>query len=301
MLENIRAEAKAPKNRKIIIVLALALVMMAATALAVRSVLEPSRTTVFIFNQNYPAGTHVTRDMLTGIQVDSTVITGGAGIPIGDRYVTGDNVSAVLQSAPVLRMDVYSGTAAMASMLTTTGGNAIEQRMRPNAVAVTIPVNDVTGVTAELAYGSRVNVYASYNAETILLLQNMRVLRSAGGTGGLASVTIEVSVEESLKLVHAHAYGIIHLGIVDAHGYQFTAEEHPSYNITGFTVPADIYYQSGADAAPPAQEGWEELTGGGEDTEGGEESNEAIPPEDDFVDATDPRNPAEILISPPGG
>ena len=296
---NIRTELKIAKNRKILIVLLLAVVMMIAAAFSVYYALSPSRTTIFVFDQNYSAGTQVTREMLIGIQIDSSLIIGGASVPIGDRYVTGSNLNSVLQTASILRTDVYSGTAIMSSMLTTTGGNAIEQRMRQNAIAITIPATNVTGVTSELSYGSRVNVYASYNAETILLLQNMRVLRVTRGSGGLASVTLEVDVEESLKLVHAEVYGTVHLGIVDAHGYQYTTEEHPTYNITGFTVPADIYYQSGAQQGNN-NTGQGSLQVGAEDDDGIEvESDyEEYGTFDEEDEAADQRNPAEIFINP---
>ena len=294
-MDNIRSGIKSAKSRKILIVLLLALAMMIAAAFSAYQVLAPNRATIFVFNENYPAGTQVTREMLTGIQVDSSLLVGGSSVPVGDRYVTGNNINTVLQTASILRMDVYSGTAIMSSMLTTTGGNQIEQRMRQDSVAITIPANNVTGVTSELSFGSRINVYASYNAETVLLLQNMRVLRTTRGSGGLASITIEVTVEESLKLVHAQTYGSVHMGIVDAHGYQYTAEEHPTYNVSGFTVSADIYYQSGGQPSTNGLDDDTEYPGEGLEGEWGEHEYD---PDGDMTDATDPRNPAEIIIRP---
>jgi hypothetical protein len=236
--ENPTSGLKLSKNRKIILVLLGAFLCMLAAGAGAYMLLTPQRTTIFIFNQDYSAGVQVTRSMLSSVQVDSSAVTGGARLPTGDYFVTGVNYESVIQSAGVLRTDVHSGAALMGSMLTTTGGNSIEMKMRKNAIAVTIGANNISGVTDELAFGSRVNVYVSYNGDTILLHQNLRVLKTTWANG-LNSVTLEVDHAQSLELIHAQTFGLIHLGLVDANGYQYTIDERPSYNITGFTVPAN--------------------------------------------------------------
>lgn len=237
------------KNRKIILVLVVAVLFAFLAAFAAYTLLTPSRTTVFVFDKEYPAGTQVTKGMLVSLQVDSNILTGGSSMTTGDYYVTGSSIDSVLQSAGILRTDVHGGTALMSKMLTTTGGNSIEMKMRKDAIAVTIGVNNVTGVTDELTYGARVNVYASYEVETVLMLQNIRVLRTTHGNG-LTSVTLELDHEQSLRLVHASTFGLIHLGLVDANGYQYTKESEPIFDFSGFVVPADTSNDSGYEWQP---------------------------------------------------
>jgi Flp pilus assembly protein CpaB len=229
---------KMSKNRKIIVVLIAALLFAFAAGIGVYTVLTPQRTAIFVFNKDYSAGTQISKSMLTSIQVDNKLISGGTQLSTGDYFITGGNYEAVLQSAGILRTDVHGGTALMTSMLTTTGGNSIEMNMKKNSIAVTIGVNNISGVTDELTFGSRVNVYASYNSETVLILQNIRVLKTTRTNNGLNSVTLELDHEQSLELIHAQTFGIVHLGLVDANGYQYTEFEKPTYNITGFVVSA---------------------------------------------------------------
>jgi len=235
-----QTEHSTGKSRKVLIVLGLAVVFMLLAGVGVYQLLTPQRTTIFLFNKDYAAGTQLTRDMLTAIQVDSHVVDGGLRQSTGDYFITGNNYNAVLQSAGILRADVHGGNVLTTSALSTTGGNAIEMNMRQNAIAVTVGVNDISGVTGDLAYGSRVNVYASYNAETILLLQNIRVLKTTHSSSGLSSATLELDHEQSLEVIHAQTYGTVHLGLVDANGYMFTTNDKPTYTLAGYTVTAEI-------------------------------------------------------------
>jgi len=227
------------RNKKILIVILVAFLFAAVAVFGVYKILTPQRTTVYIFNDSYSAGTQVTSDMLTGIEVDSNVVVASSNAATGDFLVTVQNYQSVITSAGTLRNDVNKGNIFTSSMLSTTGGNRIEMVMRKNAVAVSIGVNNITGVTQGLTYGSRVNVYANYNESTVLLLQNVRVLETSFDSGNLANVTLEVDTADSLKLIHAYNYGSIHLGLVDATGYQFTTQDNPTYNLNGFATSED--------------------------------------------------------------
>lgn len=222
------------KNRKIILVIALAFVFCAIATFGTYQALTPQRTNVYVFADNYSAGTLVTEKMLTPVEIDANLIVAGNRMSTGDYFVTSSNYKNVLTSAGVLRNDVYAGTALMTSMLTTTGGNSIEMTMKQNAVAVTVGANVITGVTSELSPGSRVNVYASYNDSTTLLLESVRILSVGRSSGALDAVTLEVDIPQSLQLIHAYTYGSVHLGLVDATGYQYSTSKLPTYNISGF-------------------------------------------------------------------
>lgn len=222
------------RNKKILIVILAALLFCAIATFGVYQILTPQRTTIYVFNDNYAAGTLVTEKMLTSVEVDSNIVVSGNRLSTGDYYVTSANYKSVLTSAGVLRNDVYAGNALMSTMLTTTGGNRIEMTMKKNAVAVTIGANFITGITNELSAGSRVNVYANYNDSTTLLLESVRVLSVGRESGVINSLTLEVDISQSLLLIHAYTYGSIHLGLVDATGYQYSTSKMPTYNINGF-------------------------------------------------------------------
>lgn len=222
------------RNRKILLVIFAAIISFGIATYGLYSILTPQRTTIYTFNQNYSAGTLVKADMLVPVEIDQTLVVNSNSMSAGDYFVTENNYRNVLSSAGVLRNDVYAGNALMTSMLTTTGGNSIEMTMKQNAVAVTVGANFVSAVTNELSAGSRVNVYASYNDSTTLMLESIRVL-SVGRDGGIvSSVTLEVDVAQSLQLIHAYTYGSIHLGLVDATGYQYSGQSMPTYNTSGF-------------------------------------------------------------------
>lgn len=226
------------KNKKIVTILLVAIVLACIAGFGVYQILSPTRTTVYVFNNDYEAGTQISKSMLNAIQVDSNLIEGSGTISTGEYFITDSNYNTVLQSAGILRSDVHAGTALMKSMLTTTGGNAIEMTMKRNAVAVTIGATPVSGVTNELSAGSRVNVYTSYDGETSLPLQNIRVLSVGKSDGVLSRVTLEVDVSQSMQLIHAYTYGTVHLGLVDATGYQYTANSRPTYTTGNFGVDA---------------------------------------------------------------
>jgi Flp pilus assembly protein CpaB len=281
--ENQTASLKLSKNRKIIIVLTLAIFFAFGAGLGAYSLLTPQRTAIFVFNQDYSAGTQISKSMLTSIQVDNGIITGGTRLSTGDYFITDRDYNAVIQSAGILRVDVHGGTALMTSMLTTTGGNSIEMNMKKNAIAVTIAVDNITGVTDELTFGARVNVYTSYNGETVLMLQNIRVLKTTSNNG-LSSVTLETDHEQSLELIYAYTFGVVHLGLVDANGYQYTAIDRPTYNYDGFIIPAST--DPNADGYEWQPENNYTANGTGTGTI------------DDPIESEDENNPVDILIPP---
>lgn len=96
---------------------------------------------------------------------------------------------------------------------------AVQGMMNDKKVAVTVPVTSVSGVTKDLKEGSRVNIYASdYSSGgtsgTTLIFTNMRVLSvEKDNDGDLCAVTIEVSTEESLKLVEATTHSKLYFGL----------------------------------------------------------------------------------------
>lgn len=227
-------------NKRIIFVLAIAIVLCIVSAAGIYMYLAPQRDTIYVFRGDYTAGTQVTREMLMPVEVDSTITEMGEATDINKRYVTESDYMEVLQNAGTLRYDVTEGTALMKSMLSSYGGSKVELAMKPSAIAITVPSDYLSAVTNELTTGAYVNVYASYdNAQTVLILQNIRVLTAPRVDGIISGVTLEVDHEQSMKLVHAMNYGKIIFGLVNGMGYQYTTEDQPTYDIGGFIIDAE--------------------------------------------------------------
>ncbi len=223
------------KNKKIIIVLAVAFMVAIAGGVSLYMYLTPKKTTIYVFKQNVAAGTVVTYDMLMPIQADSDIYVAGAKTDASERYVTGANVDAVLKSGDSLRMDVTEGMPLTLSLLTTSGGSTVEMAMNPEKVAVTIAVSNITGITSDLKAGSKVNVYASglFNNneyKTSLIFEGLRILAVNKNDKTLTSVTLETSTEESLKLIYYASSFSIYLGLIDSSGYEFRGTDNVSFS-----------------------------------------------------------------------
>lgn len=211
------------KNSKILMVLAIALVFTIAAGICIFQILSPQRTTIYVFNKNYTAGTTLTADMFTPIQVDSKIVVAGANAPISHRFITQAEFPTLLRANDSLKSDVGEGTPLVISLLSVTGGNAIEMSMQATAIAVTVDVTPITGVTNDLAPGAYVNVYVTYHTGgTKLIMEKMRVLAvHKGGSGGsLSGATLELTNSEAVRLIDATKNGSIYLGLVNSGGYQ---------------------------------------------------------------------------------
>lgn len=215
------------KNRIIAIFTVLAIVLTVATCYVIYSYLEPKRQTVYVFNDNYARGTQITDDILTPIKVDDKIMVANNESNIEDQFVTPKDY-AEIRKGQYLRMDVALGMPLTFAM---TSGNdsAVANSMQSTSVAVTIPVNGVTGVTNELTPESRVNVYCALEDSVHLILQNMKVLSVFYSDASISAVSLETTVEESLKLIYAENYGSIYLGLIDGTGYQAVDEEEMLY------------------------------------------------------------------------
>ena len=167
------------KNKKMLLALVLMFLLAIIAGFMLYFYLTPAKTTVYMFNDNYSAGTMVTDSMLTSVQVDSTITVGGSATGTNTRFVTGQDKDDILRASDTLRMDVSSGMPLTYSMLTTAGGSSIEMSMNSENVAVTIAANESTGITSDIQDNSHINVYATGwggTTGTTLIFQNLRVL-----------------------------------------------------------------------------------------------------------------------------
>lgn len=208
------------KNKKIVIVLAVALVCLIVAAALLVAFLTPIRTTFYVFKDTYKAGTTITGDMLTPVQADSRLVVAGGSSEAGTYFITSENLSSYIQKGDVLRTDVKKGEALMLTHVSKSGSSEVEVKMAPNAVAITVPVNSIKGVTPDLKSESHVNVYVSYKTgETELLLENIRVLSVQKDEDSLEGASLELTNEQALAVVAAVESGNLYLGMVNSEGY----------------------------------------------------------------------------------
>lgn len=237
------------KNKIIIGFSVVSVILTVLVCYLIYSYMSPSRQTIYVFNESYSAGTQITADMLTPIQVDSTITVSGRKADVSEQFVTSYEYSEIISSGDSLRMDVGEGMPLTMSMLSVIGGSSIEMNMRPSSIAVTVGVDSITGISSDLKEGSRVNIYSTTDTGVALILQNMRVLTVNRPDGELSSVTIETDLQQSMQLIYYSIYGRIYLGLVDASGYQASEGEIPTFSGYGYTTEsaddAELYINDG--------------------------------------------------------
>jgi len=213
------------KGKKIMIVIFLAIIFAAIAGYALYVYLTPLKTTIYVYNGDYVAGTTISANMLTPISVDNTIVVNGKQAKASEQYVTASTVNSVVNSGDSLLVNVYKGQALTLADLSVASGTAIEKNMRTDAIAVTINLNSTTGVTNGLRIGSRVNVYSTLDGVTTLLLENMRIVTVNKNNGVLSSVTFECTQEEAVKIIYATQNTSVQLGLVNATEYVPVGQE----------------------------------------------------------------------------
>ena len=218
------------KNKIITSLIICAILFSALASYLIYHYMAPSRNTIYVFNDSYSSGVQLSADMLTPIQVDSSIIVAGKKTDVENAFVTPASYQAIVKSGDSLRMDVSAGMPLTTSMLSVSGGSTVEMNMKSDAIAVTVAVNEFTGITNELKEGSRVNIYANLDSSVVLIQQNKRILEVFKENGVIKGVSIEENIQESTELIYAVTNGNIYLGLVDANGYQSSEGTDPVYN-----------------------------------------------------------------------
>ena len=222
----IMSQIKTPKDKAIVTVFIITIIAAVFASTAIVQYLTPKKTTMWVFNDNYKAGTPLSEGMLKSVQADNEIVVAGAPSAAGSMLITGNEVKTIINNGDSLRVDVSKDMPLFKSILSVAGGNNLEMTMDPSKIAVTVPADSFSGITSELTEGSKVNVYSTgYNTEnssssTVLIFQNMRVLGTSKKDGVLQGITLEVTAEQSIKLINATQYSSLYFGLVDPTGYQ---------------------------------------------------------------------------------
>ena len=224
---------KSKVNIGFFVIIILALLISVATY----SFLDESHADIYVFNNDYDAGTVLRSDMLARQEMnrDMVMSVNYGGGQDGSFFITESQLSEVMDQP--LRTDVKRGMPLMSNFIDSVGGSPVEKRLGNNKVALTVPVDNVTSSNPFLTHGSRVNIYASLSIEdaededrdtTLLIFQNVRVLdvlyeemmSERKGSPLLEGVTLEMDPEDSAAVMYAAEYGNIRLATVKTGAYQ---------------------------------------------------------------------------------
>lgn len=192
------------------------------------SFLKSSKTEIYLFAQDYEAGTTITKEMLTTLTVDATLVDEVMTSSNEAKFVTTNDLSTVLQEGDTLVCDVYAGTPFMTTETTTLGGSVVERRLQDYKTALTLPVNNISGVSPQITAGAKINIYSSYSTENYqvqeLLLQNVKIL-DVQATGDdesgyeLSAITIQVDPDQALRLLYAINFQKIDISLLKSGKY----------------------------------------------------------------------------------
>lgn len=197
------------------ILLLLIVVLGGIAAYFTYSYLSTAKTYIYLFKDDYESSTPIKESMLIPIEVDADMVLDLAYKTKGTldaKYITADDLVAIIQKGDSLGVDVYKGTPFMTTQAATIGGSTVERRLSDYKTAITIPVTNISGVSPEINAGARINIYASYDTDSYqveeLLFQNVKILdvQAIGNEEEgyqLSAFTIEVDPQDAMKLLHA--------------------------------------------------------------------------------------------------
>lgn len=207
------------KNKIISILILCATVLSILAGVMIYHYMAPNRAYIMVFNDDYKAGTLLNINMVTSLEIDARIMNGGKDTTVDTAFVTPTEFSTIQSQAGSLRMDVGEGMPLTRAMLDVTGGSKLQLNMNSEKIAVTIPINSITGVTNDLKDGSMVNIYVTRDGYTQLLQQKAKVLEVFRSDNGLSGVAIEENVAGSMALIDAEQNGSIYLGLINENGY----------------------------------------------------------------------------------
>lgn len=171
------------------------------------SILATGKTTIYYASQDIPAYTKVEDLMLQAKQVSKDAVPPNA---ITDKKEVVGKYTAT---------DIFKGMAASKPQFLTEDKKSIIATQVPDGnIAMTVPVNNITGVHPNITTNERVNVYGFLDDKgSFLLFQNVsivNVFKNVNNDKELSGVSLAVTPEEATVLNFFLEKGTIRLAVV---------------------------------------------------------------------------------------
>lgn len=190
------------KTHKVVILLVLAAICSIIAGVSIYTYCNDSKGFIYVFNQNYSAGTKISKDMFYSIKVDNKIILSGQKGGLETYYITSENFNKVVSGNEYLLNDVIKDQPLTFVDLAFTSGTSIERSLSGDNMAVSIPISGTAAVTDKLRVGSVVNIYTTDSTGTRLIFENMKIIAKNDGAT-ISTVTFETNPDDTLDLINA--------------------------------------------------------------------------------------------------
>lgn len=222
----------------------LAIVVACFVGFGMHQYLSQQRTMVYLFKDNYTQGTKITKEMFSGFQIDTDLYNAQSGT--GNKYVSADDIIQYIESGDTLSVNVAKFTTVTANQFVSSGGTGIESRLAPNMGSVELLAEKVSGLSADVRIGSRLNLINGYAIDAMkqstLSFQDLLVVDVVRNSdGNLHSVYVEVDPSETIELVHFLTFEYVTASIIKPGSYipvnenETTFIKNYSSEMTGLT------------------------------------------------------------------
>jgi hypothetical protein len=204
------------------ILLFLVIIVASAVGFGFHYYMSAQSVTVFLYNDNYIQGKTITKDMFASTQIDLKMYNLQNGT--GNKYSTSDDILQYIEAGDTLAVGVAKYTAAISNQFVSTGGTGIESRLTKNMVSVELLVDKVSGLSADVRVGSRLNLISGCVLDKIkqsdMLFQNVSVIDVIKNSDNeLYSVYVEVTPVDSIRLIHSLSFETITASIIKPGSY----------------------------------------------------------------------------------
>lgn len=218
------------KNSKFL--LWLIIIVAVLTGYGLYDYLNTMRVPVYLFAKAYEKETHIKDIDFVRTEMDLRVYDAIA--QSGAKYASADDIALFKEQDDVLAMDVVSMTPFSVTQAVGLGGTTLESRLGKNMVSVELPTDVVTGLTAGIRVGSRLNLLSGFTTgdikESDLKFENLLVLEVLTDENQqIRSVYVELEPSEAIRLVHCLTYEAVTACVLKPGSYITVPEDERSY------------------------------------------------------------------------
>lgn len=201
-------------------------------------------------------------DLTFGVKLDKTMLR----LARYPKDAVPDGAYSTVDSVVGQTTKVFMGAREpVTSIKMSSRGGGLSMLIRPNMRAVSMEVNQVSGVSGFVLPGDRVDVLVTVdmhssasNASTNTLLQNVEVLAAGqktsqkdGAPMSVQSVTLLVDPQGAEKVAHAIHEGEIHLVLRNPDDQaEVKVDQYSTSQMLGYTAPAPVVHHSSSTPAP---------------------------------------------------